>query len=85
MNIKSLELCFYEASKLDKKYIGVAIQMEQFPMPQIIIDPNINFDSRFDYYKKVFGDDLKSDQGNKIIGFTFGDSFKEIEHDLIGS
>lgn len=83
MNIKNLEKCFYDASKLDKKYIGVKIQMQQFEEPQIIIDSNSSFDSRFSYYKKVFGEDLKSEQGNKIIGFTFGNSFGEIEKDLI--
>ena len=34
--------------------------------------------------KEVFGEKLESTQGNKIIGFTYGDTFSEIEEDLMG-
>lgn len=84
MKLKNLEKCFYEASVKGEKYIGVKIKMQQFEEPQIIIDPNINFDKRFSYYKEVFGEDLISSQGNEIIGFTYGDTFEEIEKDLLG-
>lgn len=83
MDINNLEKCFHEASQQEKKYVGVKIQMQQFEEPQIIIDSNPSFDSRFSYYKKVFGENLKSAQGNRIVGFTHGDTFNEIEKDLI--
>lgn len=85
MNIKNLEKCFYEASQKGAKYIGVKIKMPQFEEPQVIIDSNENFDKRFSYYKEVFGENLESDKKNKIIGFTYGDSFGDIEQDLMGS
>lgn len=86
MNIKNLEKCFYEASKQDKKYVGVKIQMKGFPKPEIIINENENFDSKFAYYKKAYNEDLtlKTFNGIRIAGFTYGDSFKDIEKDLIG-
>ena len=84
MNIKNLEKCFYEASVKGEKYVGIKIKMKKFQDPQIIIDPSINFDARFSYYKEVFGEKLESAQGNKIIGFTYGDTFSEIEEDLMG-
>ena len=87
MNIKNLEKCFYEASQQDKKYVGVKVQMQGFPKPEIIINENENFDSKFDYYKKSCNEDLtlKAFSGIKIIGFTYGNSFQEIENDLTES
>lgn len=87
MKMGNLEKCFYEASQKDAKYVGVKIQMRGFQKPEIIINENENFDSKFDYYKKAYNDDLtlKTFNGIKIIGFTYGDSFEEIEYDLIKS
>lgn len=85
LTINNLEKCFYEASQKNKKYVGVKIQMQGFPKPEIIINENANFDSKFVYYKKAYNKDLtlKTFNGIKIIGFTYGDSFESIEKDLI--
>lgn len=85
LTIKNLEKCFYEASKQGKKYVGVLISMEGFPRPEIIINENENFDAKFAYYKKAYTEDLvlKTFNGIKIIGFTYGDSFSELERDMI--
>jgi len=87
LTIENLEICFYEASKAYTKYVGVKIQMEGFEKPEIIINENANFDSKFAYYKKAYNEDLtlKSAFVNiKIIGFTHRNAFEEIEKDLIG-
>lgn len=86
LTIDNLEKCFYEASHQDKKYVGVKIQMEGFPKPEIIINENANFDSKFAYYKKAYNEDLtlKTFSGIKIVGFTYGDTFEGIENDLLG-
>lgn len=85
MKLKNLQECFGAAAKQNKKYVGVKIQMQGFPKPEIIINENENFDSKFEYYKNAYNDDLtlKTFNGIKIIGFTYGDSFQEIEQDLI--
>lgn len=85
LTINNLEKCFYEASQKNKKYVGVKIQMQGFSKPEIIINENDNFDSKFAYYKKAYNGDLtlKTFNGIKIIGFTYGDSFESIEKDLI--
>jgi len=77
---------FFEASHNGAKYVGVKIQMQGFPKPEIIVNENENFDSKFAYYKKAYNEDLtlKTFNGIKIIGFTYGDSFEDIEKDLIG-
>lgn len=86
LTIHILEKCFYEASVQDKKYVGVKIQMKGFEKPEIIINENENFDKKFEYYKNAYNKDLtlKTFNGIKIIGFTYGDTFKEIETDLLG-
>ncbi|WP_236896993.1 hypothetical protein [Clostridium beijerinckii] len=86
LTIANLERCFYEASQKDAKYVGVKIQMKGFPKAETIINENENFDSKFDYYKKAYNEDLtlKTFNGINIIGFTYGNSFDEIEKDLIG-
>ena len=85
LTIKNLKKCFYEASQQNKRYVGVLIQMQGFPKPEVIINQNENFDEKFAYYKKAYNDDLtlKSFNGIKIIGFTYGDTFEQIEKDLI--
>ena len=85
LTINNLEKCFHEASQQDKKYVGVLIQMQGFPKPEIIINENENFDSKFAYYKKAYNEDLtlKTFNGIKIIGFTYGDSFEALEKELV--
>lgn len=86
LNIDNLEKCFYEASHKDKKYVGVKIEMYGFKKPEIIINPNINFDKKFDYYRYAYNKDLtlrNAPDKIKIVGFTYGNSFEEIEKDLL--
>ena len=85
LTIDSLEKCFHEASQQDKKYVGVLIVMEGFPRPEIIINEKENFDSKLAYYKRAYteGLTLKTFSGIRIIGFTSGDSFAELEKDLV--
>lgn len=86
MKLENLEKCFYEASIEGAKYVGVKIKTESFPKSEIIIDENENFDKKFQHYKQSYNDDLtlKKFSGVKIVGFSYGDSFEEIEKDLIG-
>ena len=85
MTIENLENCFEKAKIMGKKFVGVEIEMEGFPKPEIIINENENFDSKLAYYKKAYNEDLTLKAFNriKIIGFTYGDSFDDIEDDLI--
>jgi hypothetical protein len=85
LTIDNLEKCFNSASQQDQKYVGVLIEMQGFPRPEVIINENANFDSKFAYYKKAYNEDLtlKTFNGIKIIGFTHGNEFADIEHDLL--
>jgi len=85
LTINNLKKCFHEASYQGKKYVSVLVQMEGFPKPEVIINENANFDTKFAYYEKVYDENLvlKSFSGVKIIGFTHGDSFPSLAEDLM--
>lgn len=75
-----LEDCFEEAVRERHNYIGVLIQMEGHPEPELIINEYGNFDSKLAYYKKAYNEDLtlRDDDGTKIIDFAYGDTVEEI-------
>lgn len=84
LTMKILEACFLEA-KEKGRYIGVKIQMEGVPAPEVIINPFENFDAKLAYYKQAYNDDLilKTFNGIKIIDFTYGEDYEDIENELI--
>jgi hypothetical protein len=77
---------FERAKELNVKYVAVLIEMDGFPKAEIIINQVDNVDTKLDYYKKTYDDELnhKFAKGIRIVGFTFGDSFEEIENELVG-
>lgn len=87
MNVKmeNLEICFNQAVVTGAAYVGVLIEMEGFPQPEVIINKNENIDSKLAYYKKTYGEDLnhKFAPGIRIVGFSYGQNFSDIESDLI--
>lgn len=85
LSMKNLEKCIITAKERGFQFIGVKIQMEGFEKPEVIINQTENFDTKLAYYKKAYNEDLtlKSFNGIRIIGFTYGDDFMEIEEDLI--
>ncbi|MCT4585270.1 MAG: hypothetical protein N4A54_10125 [Peptostreptococcaceae bacterium] len=86
MNLKNLENCFINANKQNKKYVGVLIGMYGFDYPEIIINPNENFNKKLDYYKNAYNYNLtlkNAPDKIKIIGFSYGDTLKDIENDLV--
>lgn len=85
LTLNNLEECFNKAIEENKKYIGVKIEMQGFPKPEIIINENENFTSKLAYYEKAYNEELtlKTFNGIKIVGFTYGNSFKDIEEDLL--
>jgi len=77
----NLENYFLKAKKHKWDYIGIKIQMDGFPEPEIIINPLANYDAKLEYYKKAYNDDLtlKAFSGIKIIDFSYGSSYEDIE------
>lgn len=89
MNKSELKAIFINAKATGAKYIGVSIQTEGSSQPEIIINPNANFDAKFDYYMEAYDDDLIliAAKGKKDIRITAagqGNGFEDIECQLIG-
>lgn len=85
LTLNDLEDCFKFAKELNEKFVGIKIQMQGFEKPELIINQKENFDTKLEYYKKAYNEDLtlKAFNGIKIIGFTYGNEFQDIEKDLI--
>jgi hypothetical protein len=51
---------------------------------EVIINDKANFKYKLEYYQTTYNNDLshKHVQGLKIIGFTYGNSFDDIDKDL---
>lgn len=83
--IHNLQNLFSSAKKANAKYVGIKVLLPDSKEPEIIINPFNNFDSKLEYYEKTYTDDLrhKHDLQVEIIGFTYGNSFADIEKDLV--
>lgn len=85
LKMEHLINCFEAAKQQKSKYVAVKIYMEGFEKPEIIINSIENFDKKLEYYKNAYDEDLKlkAVPTIKIIGFTFGDLFENIEKSLM--
>lgn len=85
LTMRNLENLFEGAKKENAKYIGLKIMLPHAEKPEIIINSAGNFDAKLEYYKNTYTDDLKHKNDSKveIIGFTYGNTFTDIEKDLM--
>lgn len=85
MKLSNLEKCFNAAKENNAKYVAVVISTRGNDGNEIIINPAENFDKKLEYYKNAYTDDLvlKSYDGIKIVGFTYGNSFVTMQMDLM--
>lgn len=87
LNINNLENCFNKAYDEGFKYVGVKICMYGFSKEEVIINSHENFGNKLNYYKNAYNKDLtlkNAPDKVKIVGFTYGNSFNQIEKDLLG-
>lgn len=88
MNKSALKALFINAKVEGARYIGVKIATEGNSEPEIIINPEKNFDSKFDYYMSAYDDDLilipaKGKRDIRITGIAQGNTFEDIEYQLM--
>lgn len=85
LTMEYLENCFKRAKELNQKYVAIQVYMNGFPRCEIIVNQVENVDTKLEYYKKTYDEELnhKFAEGIKIVGFSFGNSFTDIEEDLI--
>jgi hypothetical protein len=81
--IENLEICFNYAKDIKAKFVAVVIEMG-YEYDEVIINPIGNADKKLEYYKNAYNSDLihKSANGIKIVAFTFGNNFSDIEADI---
>lgn len=85
LTLENLTNTFEFAIRNDANYVGVAIKMKDMPENEIIINPNDNFEDKLKYYQGAYNQDLtlKANPNIRIVGLTYGDSFEEIQDDLM--
>ena len=88
MNKSTLKALFINAKVEGVRYIGVRIATEGSSEPEIIINPEKNFDSKFEYYMSAYDDDLilisaKGKKEIRITGIAQGNTFEDIEYQLM--
>ncbi len=88
MNKSALRALFINAKVEGARYIGVRVATEGSSEPEIIINPEKNFDSKFDYYMSAYDDDLilisaKGKKEIRITGIAQGNTFEDIEYQLM--
>ena len=88
MNKSALKALFINAKVEGARYICVKIATEGNSEPEIIINPEKNFDSKFDYYMSAYDDDLilisaKGKKEIRITGVAQGNTFEDIEYQLM--
>lgn len=86
LNKKMLKNCIVAAKHLNMKFIAVKISFDGCEKSEIIINDYSNFDYKLAYYESAYDDNLCLNHNNeiKITGFTYGNSFEEIQKDLLG-
>jgi len=85
LTLENLELCFNSAKEEEYLYVGIKYEMKGFKESEISIIPLNNFAKRLEDYKNICNNDLtfKGNDNIKIVGFTMGDTFSEIQNDLV--
>lgn len=88
-NMKVVEDTFNRAREAGAKYVCVAIEMEGWNMPELIINPIENMEGKLLYYKRTYRSEdcvHKHSPGIRIFGVSYGHSSDDLgrEFNLIG-
>lgn len=77
--------CFEQAKKVNAVYIGVVIETRGSKGSEVIINPRENFESKLEYYKNAYNDDmiLKTYDGICITKIDYGNTFQQLECSLL--
>ncbi|OSA89122.1 UNVERIFIED_ORG: hypothetical protein B2H93_16850 [Clostridium botulinum] len=84
LTMRNLEECFKGAKENNATYMAVGVKHDDSESAELIINPNVNFDDKLEYYKKAYTNNLilKNCDKIKITGFTYGNTLADIEIDL---
>lgn len=85
LTMSGLEKIFKRAIENNAEYVAVAVEFDEADDVEVIINTIENAEYKLKYYKESYNFDLthKYAKGVKILAVAFGDSFEEIEVDLL--
>lgn len=85
MNKSELKAVFINATAVGAKYIGIKRERTALTEPEITIIQKGDFGERYDYYMKAYDDELmiKGKDGIRITGVAQGNTFEDIEYQLM--
>lgn len=85
LTIKDLNECFHQAEEVGANYVAVKIHIG-LNREEVIINPRQNFEEKRAYYNHAYNHNLRHNfadgQDIRIVSFTSGDTFAEIEDNL---
>jgi hypothetical protein len=84
LTLANLKRTFYRAIELKQNFVGIRIRIGDLPLDEVLITPIENVDAKLKYYQETYDENLihKNVGGIKIVGFSFGKSYSDIENDL---
>ncbi|HDR7249260.1 TPA: hypothetical protein QCX05_004310 [Bacillus pacificus] len=84
LTLEGLGKCFNEALDEEANYVAVQIEMDGFPSDEVIINDKYNIESKLEYYKKTYNEDLEHRYapGIRIVGYAYGYSLSGIQREL---
>jgi hypothetical protein len=84
LKMKDLINCFNTANEQQFNWVAILVKNINSEGEELIINPYVNFDDKLEYYQKAYTDDLvlKTYDGIRIVGFTFGNTLEDIENQL---
>ena len=82
--LADLEAVFAAAEQEGAAYVGVRIEMDDFPSDEVIINPAQNIAQKLSYYKQVYGESCahRHAPGIRIVGAAYGNGFCRIQKQL---
>lgn len=85
LTLTNLENCFKAAKEEGTLFIGIAVKVGNQVVPEVIINSQENFDTKLEYYKSAYNENLtlKANAAVRIVGFTHDDFTDNIICDLL--
>lgn len=85
LTLMNLEQAFGGAMQEKAKFLGIAVTVPGATGLEVMINPRENFEAKLNYIKGAYNEDLTHKTGPlQIVGFTYGNTYRDIQRDLLG-
>lgn len=83
MTLSGLIRAFESQWARESNWVGIVVMLPN-GREEVIINNSFNFEDKLEYYKNAYNEDLtlKANTDIKIVDYTFGNSFAELEDTL---